>query len=230
MPAIVKERMTPRRGPEAIVHGALAGARTLCARLVLLACLGVASTLASVALPAAPATASDLPISTQTCTPPSISQPFSALGDSRDYVMAPGQTPGQFDGTGWTLSNGAALIDDDSSGSSVQVLDLPSGATATSPQMCIDNSYPTARAMVRNVAGGEGIGFYVSYAGTPSWDKPKNTGQLHGKGSGWSACDPVNIQPGHSSGWEVGRFILVGKGKTSDFRLYDLYVDPYAKR
>jgi hypothetical protein len=44
------------------------------------------------------------------------------------------------------------------------VLDLPSGSKAVSPTICVTTEFPTARTMVRNVVGAEGVFFYVSYA------------------------------------------------------------------
>ena len=162
------------------------------------------------------------------CVEPDLTQPFLDWGDARTYVLAPGQADGNFTGDGWTLTGGASIVstqlDDGSTG---QVLDMPSGATAQSPTMCVSAAYPMARTMVRNVTGGEGVGFYVSYANTPSWDKPKNTGSVHGKKNGWTLSDPVNTQPAKNAGWTLARFTFIAKGKQSGFQLYNFYVDPY---
>ena len=92
--------------------------------------------------------------------------------------------------------------------------------------MCVTSDYPTARAPVRNVIGGEGVGFYVSYEGTKTWETAKNTGQIHGNNTAWSASDPVNLQPNSTAGWQRMRITLLPGGKSSDFQVYDLYIDP----
>jgi hypothetical protein len=145
-------------------------------------------------------------------------------------MLMPGETPGNFDGSGWTLSGGAKIVTTTiADGSTASVLDLPSGSRAVSPTICVTSAYPTARAMVRDVVGSEGIFFYVSYEGTSTWKTPKNTGQMHGNGTAWTLATPVNLQPYNTVGWQPMRITLIPGGKTSDFELYNLYVDPHAK-
>jgi hypothetical protein len=179
---------------------------------------------------AMPAVASADPIDPASCTTPALSQAFAAWNDLHWYALVPGQSGAGFDGTGWTLSDGAQVLSTvGADGSSTSVLDLPSGASAVSPPMCVNNLYPTARMMLRDVVGGDAVGISVSYLGTPSWDKPKSVGQLKGK-RGWAAGAPINIQPQKTGGWQIVEFTLVGGGKSSEFQVYDFYVDPYAKR
>src|SRR6478672_4716425 len=75
-----------------------------------------------------------------------VSNPFAAWSDSADYALAPG---GDFEAGSqdWTLTKNASLTAGnppyqihDSAGASS--LELPGGAVATSPPMCIDASYP----------------------------------------------------------------------------------------
>jgi hypothetical protein len=80
--------------------------------------------------------------------------------------------------------------------------------------------------MVRDVVGGEGVQFYVSYAGTKSWNHPRGSGQVHGRPSSWSLSTPVNIRPSKHLGWQLVRFTFVPGGQQSDFQIYDFYVDP----
>ena len=192
----------------------------LCGTLVVL--------LASVV--ASPALAATTPVDTSACSTPQLSQPFLSLHDSNWYTLAPGQSVHNFDGTGWELSGGARIITTKlADGTSGPVLDLPSGSKAVSPTICVTSSYPTARTMVHNVIGAEGVFFYVSYAGTKTWTNPRNTGQVHGSKTAWTASDPVNVQPGKLSGWQPARFTFIPGGQTSDFQIYDFYVDPRMK-
>ncbi len=166
-------------------------------------------------------------MSTASCSTPAFSQPFASLKDNNDYTLAPGQSPDNFDGTGWTLSGGAsittAVLADSQTGS---VLNLPSGSQAVSPPICVTADYPIARTQVRNVVGGEGVQFYVSYDATKSWVKPQSTGQFHSEKNQWSLSDNLNLQPPKSTGWQIVRFTLVPGGKTSDFQVYNFWIDP----
>jgi hypothetical protein len=170
-------------------------------------------------------------VDTSACTNPALSQPFLWARDRNWYTLVPGQSPGSFDGNGWTLSNGAhvgtAQVKD---GQTSSVLDLPSGARAVSPPICVTSQDPAARTMVRNVVGAQGIAFYISYAGRRTWAKPQKTGQFHGRHGGWTPSTRINLLPSHkANGWQVARFVFVGGGKHSEFQLYDFYVDPRMK-
>jgi hypothetical protein len=170
-------------------------------------------------------------VDTSACTTPLLTQPFASANDNNWYTLAPGESSGSFDGTGWQLSAGARIITTTlADGTKSNVLDLPSGAQAVSPTMCVSSDYPTARTMVKDVVGSEGVFFYVSYEGTNTWNVPKNTGQVHGTQTVWTLSNPVNVQPSNAPGWQPVRFTLVGGGKTSDFQVYNLYIDPSMRR
>lgn len=205
---------------------------SLRARLV--AACGIASFLLAAA--ASPAMALEgsgtapVAMDATSCTYPQLSQAFAWANDSRWYTLTPGQSVDNFDGSGWTLTGGAQVVTTDlANGSTGQVLDLPSGSRAVSPTICVDSGFQVARTMVRNVIGGEGVQFYVSYSGTATWDQPKNTGQVHGKQNSWTPSDPVNVQPSNVPGWQLVRFTFVPGGKSSEFQIYNFYVDPRMK-
>ncbi len=190
-------------------------------------CLSAGLSVVLASLTATPALAATSSVNTSTCTAPQLSQPFLSQNDSNWYTLLPGETPAGISGSGWTLSAGAQIITTRlASGQMGQVLNLPSGSQAVSPTICVNSADPIARTMVRNVAGGEGVQFYVSYAGTNTWTTPKNTGQVHGQQNSWTLSDPVNIQPSNQPGWQLVRFTFVPGGKTSDFQIYNFYVDP----
>lgn len=162
---------------------------------------------------------------TSTCVAPTPTQPFLSAGDSNWYTLAPGETPGSFDGAGWTLSGGASIkAGQNGTGS---VLDLPSGSQAISPPMCVSTDYPTARTMVRDVNGSQGVQVLVAYAGTKTQSQAQNVGQVHGQGSGWTLSNSLNLHPGSLPGWQLVRFTFVPGGKSSDFQVYDFWVDPH---
>ena len=92
-------------------------------------------------------------VDTSACTNPLLSQPFLSAGDSNWYTLAPGESPDNFDGGGWTLTGGAQIV-------SAQLrMDRPArsstcpAAQRRSARRCASHTdYPTARTMVRDVA------------------------------------------------------------------------------
>ena len=73
-------------------------------------------------------------------------------------------------------------------------------------------------------------GLNVSYEGTSTWEKPKNTGQFHGNKTEWTLSGVLNLQPEKVTGWQVVRLTLIPGGTKSDFQPYNLYIDPYVRR
>lgn len=190
---------------------------------------GASSILAvlAAAFAATPALAGTSSVDTSGCSAPQLSQPLLSARDSNWYTMTPGDSVDNFNGSGWTLTGGAQIkttkLADGQTGS---ILDLPSGSKAVSPTMCVNTGYQTVRTDVRNVVGAEGVQFYVSYEGTNTWNTPQNTGQVHGQQNNWTLSDPVNVQPSNTSGWQLVRFTLVPGGKSSDFQIYNFWLDP----
>lgn len=192
------------------------------------------------ALGAGPAQAATSDTSTQAteitlpsqCTQPTLSQPFLYAGDSNFYALAPGQTTESFNGDGWTLSGGASIQTTTlSEGQQGSVLDLPGGSKAVSPTFCVTSEYPRARTLIRDVAGSGGLAFYASYLGTPTWEEPKNTGRVAGAAPGqWVLSRSFSMRPYSVPGWQIARFTVVAPGgSTSDYQIYNLYVDPYKR-
>lgn len=184
----------------------------------------------SCGLAAAPAMAD---LSAASCSMPALTTPFLSWGDQSSYALAPGESPNQFTGAGWSLTGGASVLSTQlADGARGTVLNLPSGSSASSPSMCVNTDFPVARTMVRNVSGGEGVQFYVAYQGTNTWTNPQNTGQVHGQQSSWTLSDPVNLND-NLSGWQIVKFYFVAGGNPSnpsDFQIYNFYVDPYSKK
>jgi hypothetical protein len=165
-----------------------------------------------------------------TCPGQTFSQIFAAFGDTNEYTLVPG---GNFNGAseGWQLSKGARIINSTRpNGSTGGVLDLPSGAVAVSPPVCVTLAYPTARVFVRDVKGSEGVAVGLAYAGTNrTVASPQNVGQVHGQQTAWTLSNPINIQPqtaGPEEGTREARFVFTATGNTSEFQLSGLYVDP----
>ncbi|MGN6867881.1 MAG: hypothetical protein ACTHMY_05685 [Solirubrobacteraceae bacterium] len=171
-------------------------------------------------------------VQTSACSQPSytFTQPFSSFKDANWYTLAPGQSVNSFDGTGWTLSGGASLVTTTlADGSTGTVLDLPAGATAVSPPMCVSAAYPKARAQVRDVVGGNSVRLFVQYTNTPSWLKPIGAGTLAGQ-TQWVNSQPLDLHPGNLYGWQQEVFTLTGGPKGTDAQVYNFYVDPHSFR
>jgi hypothetical protein len=165
------------------------------------------------------------------CAAPTLLQPFAFWKDNRSYVLAPN---GNFDdptGGGWRLTSGARILDEVGDDGTVDsVLDMPTGAVAISPTLCVDLTYPTARTWVRNVVGDGDLAVSVMYDAGKTAQVPLTVGHVHGnKEAAWVLSPDVKIQPqlaGKREGWRRVAFVLKAGGKSSDFRVDDFYVDP----
>ena len=162
------------------------------------------------------------------CPGQTFSQPFAALQDTNYYTLVQGSS---FDspGEGWELHNGAAIVASTRpDGSSGGALDLPSGAYAVSPPVCVTLAYPTARTWIEGVKGLGGVVVGVYYAGSRSVGLP--VGLLTSpQGAGWQLSKAFEVRPqltGAEEGVREVRFVFASVGRGSDYRLSGLYVDP----
>jgi hypothetical protein len=100
-------------------------------------------------------------------------------------------------------------------GSVGTVLDLPAGATAVSPPMCVSSDYPDARVDVRQLSNGPGMKMSVAYTGG------KSEGQSAGAVNGGSTClarDPTaRRQPVRLAAGPV--HVRRGQGRSPALRL-----------
>jgi len=186
---------------------------------------GLGVLIASVAGGSAQAAA---PTGVSACSAPSYSftQPFASAKDSNWYTLAPGQDVNSFNGAGWTLTGGAKLVTTTlADGTTGQVLDLPAGGAAVSPPMCVSAAYPTAKAVVRDVAGPPSVHLYVSYTNTKSWAKPTAAGVIAGN-TQWGNSQPLQLHPGNLYGWQEETFTLTGGNTGTDAQVYNFWVDP----
>ena len=200
---------------------------------VVFAC-GVAAVLAATVLASsASAALLQLRANTTSCTYPALTQPFLAVGDANWYTLAPGQTVDSFNGSGWTLRNGATVASAKvASGKPGSVLHLPSGAQAVSPPMCVDETFPTARMMIRSVKGAGSVDVSATYEGISLLGIPVSLARYGGAVRGataWSPSDSVNVSPDDRNGWQVVRFTFTARGTGSQSQIYNYYVDPRMK-
>lgn len=185
----------------------------------------VAAVTVGLLIGAAPALAETLQ-----CEAQPFSQPFLFAKDTSNYVLVPGESANDFEGAGWELSGGAKIVQGTlANGSTGSVLQMPGGSKAVSPAFCVTTEYPTARTMIDDVEGAQGVTFAVGYEGKPTWKSPHNSGQVHGGKSEWTTSAPLNMQPENVQGWQHVRITLSANGNGSVYQIYNLYVDPYSR-
>ncbi len=158
------------------------------------------------------------------CSTPTMTQAYSAWGDSSWYTLTPGQTAGDFNGDGWILLGGARIVstqlDDGTTG---HVLDLPAGSRAISPLFCVDPTYRTARAMTRSVNGPAGASLFFTYG----WGHT-SANSVSGD-SDWNPTRSLDLDPSPTGGWQLARFRFINGLGGGDLQVYNLYVDPYSR-
>lgn len=156
---------------------------------------------------------------------PALSEPFASYGDTNAYALVPGNAFDNFAGSGWTLSGGASIttttLADKTTGS---VLNLPAGAKAVSQPMCVQYDFPTARMMVRDASGTQGLTLLASYAG--SGIQVATSYSQSNQGTGWDPSPVLQTHPGNLSGWQLVVFTLEGSTATGPTQIYNFYVDP----
>jgi hypothetical protein len=211
-----------------VINGARRGGRIL------------AATLAVALIGAAPAQAGDTSASNPDgcVVEHDLSSPFTTWSDFAPYALAPGAN---FEsGTaGWTLTKNAGIgsgnqpyqIVTTADGNS---LDLPAGSVATSPPMCIDSTYPHFRLFARKMTTGKsGLKVNVMYLDNKGNLKGTTSGELRTQLNDWALTNAFNIgvtfNPDLYNGAAPVRFQF-SAGKDNNWKIDDLYVDPYARR
>lgn len=165
------------------------------------------------------------------CPGQTFSQPFEAFEDDNYYTLVNGS---EFNAgpEGWVLRNGAAVVEGTRpDGGTGGVLELPGGAWAISPPVCVTLQYPTARAWVQTVEGSGGVSVGVYYAGTRHGPgRAEHVALLGSEEAGeWELSDPFEVKPelaGSEEGVREVRFVYANQNRHSVFRLSALYVDP----
>jgi hypothetical protein len=165
------------------------------------------------------------------CRGESVSSPFVRWGDANVYALAPG---GDFESglTGWALTGGAKQVTGSEIYGATGVvgkysLELPQGASATSPYMCVEANYPTFRFFARNGSKFAGLSVEVLY---------KNTllsgGALSGAigvGSAWGPSPEMRtdaVVGGVLSGGSTAQLALRFRATSGTSRIDDTFVDP----
>jgi hypothetical protein len=170
------------------------------------------------------------------CTPgTTFTQPFAPWGDGNDYAMAPG---GDFESlSGWT-GLGAGTVEDQEpwligSATDHRALRIPAGVTATSPYMCIDATYPFFRFFARNTGDQKAtLAVAVQYLTRSGKVVTSDAGTVRATGAGWFVTPPLKIavQFGDEPDASAPVVFRFTSAKGGDWRMDDLYIDPFARR
>jgi hypothetical protein len=177
--------------------------------------------------------------SAESCTDPDVAPLLSAFDDDELYASAPG---GAFEtgAAGWLLEGGASIGAATGGlqvlGPSASALDLPVGATATSPTFCVDERYPHFRfSYAQESADADAeLRVEVVYPGLEEKNvrKAKDLKARHSRG--WELSEKIKLRPDHGlkrGGWRlVAIRIHVRDGKPgARVRIDDVVVDPRAR-
>jgi hypothetical protein len=184
--------------------------------------------LALLCLPMASAQAALL--STGQCEAAALTQPFAAWGDTSTYELAP---QGDFENapSQWTLSGGAYRASgSEPFGATGAVgkyaLALPAGASAQSPYMCVNASYPTFRFFARNAGVLSTLAVQVVYK-TPLGTIALPLGAVALSGT-WQPTQPMltgSVVAGLLSGG-TAQLALRFTALTGSSEIDDVYIDP----
>jgi hypothetical protein len=155
------------------------------------------------------------------CAAQPLARTFLPWLDAAWYEAAPdgGLEAG---GASWALATGAAVVTgNDPYEPGTSALSLPAGATATTPPVCVDLAHPTIRFFAR---GGSGT-LAVTALFTDSLGQPHElpVGAL-AAGGGWTPSPVMAIGGNVLSSQVAFRF-----ASTGDWRIDDVFVDPYSK-
>src|SRR5690242_5282337 len=119
------------------------------------ALIGAAAAVVATCAFAAPAHAGVLTTTATNCDDSALTQPFARYGDRASY-----KSVGSFEGGtgGWVLNGGAKVVAGNESAyvggaGDAKSLLLPSGASATTPEVCVGLDEPTLRFFTRKNSG-----------------------------------------------------------------------------
>jgi hypothetical protein len=168
------------------------------------------------------------------CDAQVLEQPFLPWADPASYVLAPGGTFESAD-SGWSLSGGAAVADGNESfnahgAGEVASLALPAGSSATSRSMCIGVEHPTLRLFARRGGGGT---LKVEVLFTDAQGTPRALPINYVTGTGaWqpTAAMPIFVNFAVPAGDKTAVAFRFTPQGGADWRIDDVYVDPYRSR
>ena len=172
-----------------------------------------------------------------TCDSYFLTEPFARWADPASYVLAPdGGVENR--GRGWTLTGGARVVTGNEKyyvnrRTDSRSLYLPPGSSATTPSMCIGLEYPTLRAFALNrKAAGSTLRVEVLFEDLLGNVLSTQIGLLTASGK-WQPTIPLpvvaNLLALLPDGNTAAAFRFTPQDANGDWRLDDVYVDPYRR-
>jgi hypothetical protein len=161
-----------------------------------------------------------------------IEQPFTAWDDTLDYFLVP---DGDFSGgaDGWELAGSSVVAENEPwnvhGSETASAVRIESGASATSPLICVGLDDPTMRFFAHSVGAPTGtLDVEVLYTDGEGNPQSLNIGTV----SGDSAVEwtPVPSLPITANTYEMTvAFRFTAQGPDSTWVIDDVYIDPYRK-
>ena len=193
----------------------------------------------AVALAVAPAAAQAGPLvaSAPDCDEQILSQPFLPWVDPAHYTLAP---DGGFEGgaAGWSLEGGAEVVAGNEShyvggATDSRSLRLPAGSSATSGTICVGVEHPTLRIFARNAGSAlSTLRVAVHFEDAAGEVHALPIGEF-GSGGAWQPSPlmplAVNLLPLLPGERTPVAFEFTPQGSGGDWRIDDVYVDPYRR-
>ena len=198
----------------------------------------LAATLGLAALSAAPAQAKGAIANPYDCKPnPTLTQPFAPFNDLGLYTPVANQGF-EAAATSWMLAGGAAVVGGNepwkvAGAADSHALDLPSGSSAVTSPICIDQTYPYFRLFALNAGSGkrslEIDVLLLRHQGQAALDQAV---RLRDRCDGLAAdADDRDRRLGQGPAAAAApvAFRFMPKGKDAHFLIDDVLVDPYAR-
>ena len=201
----------------------------------LLALIGAA--MAGLVLAPAAAQAGPLVASAPSCDEQALSQPFLPWADPAHYTLAP---DGGFEGSAaeWSLTGGADVAGGNEhfqvgGARDSKSLRLPPGSSATSGTMCVGVEHPTLRIFARNPGAAlSTLRVDVHFEDAAGQVHSLPIGTLSATGS-WQPSPvmplAVNLLPLLPGERTPVAFEFTPEGADGNWRIDDVYVDPYRR-
>jgi hypothetical protein len=165
------------------------------------------------------------------CPDRAFSRVFSAFHDRALYTPAP---DGDFEAgaAGWEIGDGAAVVDESSSillGAALgeRSLELAKGASAVSPEICVEHGFPSFRLVTQSADRGV-LRVEVLYR---DGKKAKKAGRVRARAD-WRVTRKVSLAQGrfHVKRGESAAVQLRFTASRGSVRVDDVYIDPRLRR
>ena len=166
------------------------------------------------------------------CPTQPVAQRFLRWGDLALYAAVPG---GSFEPStpAWTLTGGAAAADGNEpfhigNASDYRSLRLPSGASGTSPSICLGADHPTLRLLVSNSGGAAGS--YLTVSAVVSTGGQERTVPLATVAADqWTPTAPLPVALNLLALALPQSVAFRFDARGGNWAIDDVYVDPYGK-